>query len=80
MPLVLTCRIKGKTGEMYFYYFPKGIIKKKAVNGYEIPNVFNIDEDEYSKLIADLYTIIKRLRTVWFQKTREKLDEFNHFD
>ena len=24
-------------GEMYFYYFPKGIIKKKPVNCYEIP-------------------------------------------
>lgn len=23
---------KRPTGEMYFYYFPKGIIKKKAVN------------------------------------------------
>lgn len=63
---------KKQSGEMYFYYFPKGIIKKKAVNGYEIPSAFNIDEDEYSKLIADLYSIIKQLKQVWFQKTQKK--------
>lgn len=63
---------KKVTGEMYFYYVPKGIIKKKAVNGYEIPNAFNIDEDEYSKLIADLYGTIKRLRQVWLQKHGKK--------
>ena len=56
---------------MYFYYFPKGIIKKKAVNCYEIPNAFNIDEDEYTKLITELYNIIKMLRKVWFQKTHK---------
>ncbi len=49
-------------GEMYFYYLPKGIIKKKFVNGYEIPNIFNIDEEQYSKLITDVYNIIKVLR------------------
>ena len=49
-------------GEMYFYYFPKGIIKKKAVNCYEIPSLFDIDEEEYSKFIADLYNTIKSLR------------------
>ena len=49
-------------GEMYFYYLPKGIIKKKFVNGYEIPNIFNIDEEQYSKLITDVYNLIKLLR------------------
>ena len=49
-------------GEMYFYYFPKGIFKKNPVNVYEIPNKFNIDEDVYSKLINDLYSTIKKLR------------------
>lgn len=49
-------------GEMYFYYLPKGIIKKKYVNGYEIPNIFNIDEEQYSKLITDVYNLIKMLR------------------
>ena len=49
-------------GEMYFYYLPKGIIKKKYVNGYEIPSIFNIDEEQYSKLITDVYNMIKLLR------------------
>lgn len=49
-------------GEMYFYYLPKSIIKKKFVNGYEIPNIFNIDEEQYSKLITDVYSLIKKLR------------------
>ena len=49
-------------GEMYFYYLPKGIIKKKFVNGYEIPSIFNIEEEQYSKLITDIYNLIKLLR------------------
>lgn len=49
-------------GEMYFYYLPKGIIKKKLVNGYEIPSIFNIDEEQYSKLVTDIYNLIKLLR------------------
>lgn len=49
-------------GEMYFYYLPKGIIKRKFVNGYEIPSLFNIDEEQYSKLITDVYNLIKLLR------------------
>ena len=48
-------------GEMYFYYLPKGIIKKKYVNGYEIPSIFNIDEEQYSKLITDVYNLVKVL-------------------
>ena len=26
-----------QTGELYFYYYPKGILKKNPVNVYEIP-------------------------------------------
>ena len=52
------------TGEMFFYYIPKGIIKKKPINGYEIPSLFNIDEEEFSKLITDLYSVIKKLRII----------------
>ena len=44
-----------KTGELYFYYIPKGIIKKKPVNVYEIPSKFNVDETEYLKLVKALY-------------------------
>lgn len=53
---------KTKTGELYFYYIPKGIIRKKPVNVYEIPNKFNIDEEEYLKLVKALYDKIKELR------------------
>ena len=51
-----------KTGELYFYYIPKGILKKKPVNVYEIPNKFNLEENEYLKLVKDLYEKIKQLR------------------
>lgn len=53
---------KVETGEMYFYYFPKGILKKDPVNVYEVPNKFNIDEQKYYKLADELYGIIKKLR------------------
>jgi len=49
------------TGELYFYYFPKGILKMKPVNSYEIPNRFNINEDDYLKQMKTLYELIKEL-------------------
>ena len=59
---------EGKqTGELFFYYVPKGILKKKPVNGYEIPSKFNIDETAYLKLVELLYDKIKELRKE-FQK------------
>jgi len=51
-----------KTGELFFYYVPKGMLKKKPVNVYEIPNKFNLDESEYLKLVELLYDKIKELR------------------
>lgn len=60
-------------GEMYFYYLPKGIIKKKYVNGYEIPSIFNIDEEQYSKLITDVYNLIKLLRERAVAKNKKKV-------
>ena len=51
-----------KTGELYFYYTPKGILKKNPVNVYEIPNKFNLDEEDYVKLVKILYNRIKGLR------------------
>lgn len=59
-------------GEMFFYYYPAGILKKKPINVYEVPNKFNIDEDSYMKLVYDLYDIIKLLRKE-FEKAKEKL-------
>lgn len=51
-----------ETGEMFFYYFPKGILKKEPINVYEVPNKFNIDEKEYFSLADELYGWIKSLR------------------
>ncbi len=51
-----------KTGELFFYYIPKGIFKKKPVNVYEISQKFNLDEKEYLKLVNILYQKIVELR------------------
>ena len=66
-------KIEGlETGELFFYYFPKGILKKNPVNAYEIPNKFNLNEDEYIKLVEKLYNEIKKLREV-FKKYNQRL-------
>lgn len=65
------------TGEMFFYYIPKGIIKKKPINGYEIPSLFNIDEEEFSKLITDLYSVIKKLRILSIKTQRKRWSNIN---
>ena len=51
-----------QTGELFFYYIPKGIFKKNPVNVYEIPQKFNLDEKEYLKLVNILYQKIVALR------------------
>ncbi|MBQ3414233.1 MAG: DUF600 family protein [Clostridia bacterium] len=51
-----------ETGELYFYYIPKGILKKNPINVYEVPAKFNLDEKEYIKLVEKLYNTIKELR------------------
>ena len=53
---------RRKTGELFFYYIPKGIFKKNPVNVYEIPQKFNLDEKEYIKLVNILYEKIVDLR------------------
>lgn len=53
---------RRKTGELFFYYIPKGIFKKNPVNVYEIPQKFNLDEKEYLKLVNILYKKIVELR------------------
>lgn len=55
---------KKPKGEMFFYYFPKGILKKNPINVYEIPGLFNIDEETYNELINKLFLDIKRLREI----------------
>ncbi len=50
-----------ETWEMYFYYIPKGILKKNPINVYEVPNRFNVDEEEYLELVDNLCNTIKTL-------------------
>jgi len=60
-------------GEMFFYYFPKGLLRKNPVNVYEVPAKFNIEEESYLKLAAKLYGTIKQLYLEWKQYPQEKL-------
>ena len=61
-----------QTGELFFYYIPKGLLKRKTINVYEIPSKFNIDEEEYMKLVEILYRNIKELREE-FKKSNQKI-------
>lgn len=63
---------KLEVGEMFFYYYPKSVIKKKPISVYEISNKFNLDEEEYSQLINKLYQTIKELRDE-FKKNKYKV-------
>lgn len=66
-------KIEGlEIGELFFYYFPKGILRKNPVNVYEIPNKFNLNEDEYIKLVEKLYNEIKKIREI-FKKYNQRL-------
>lgn len=53
---------KIQNGEMFFFYYPKGVLKKRPVNVYEVPAKFNIDEKQYFRLADELYESIKELR------------------
>lgn len=63
-----------QTGEMFFYYYPTGILKRNPINVYEIPNKFNIEEEEYMKLVDKLYSTIYELREYYKEdSTKEKM-------
>lgn len=64
---------EGKTGELFFYYIPKGILKKRPVNVYEIPTKFNLEEGQYLKLVQILYNKIKELRQEFKKTEGEKI-------
>ena len=53
---------KKQNGEMFFYYIPKGILKKKPINVYEVPQRFNINEEQYLSVVKNLYECIKELK------------------
>lgn len=59
-----------ETGELFFYYIPKGLLRKNPINVYEIPSKFNLEESEYLRLVELLYNKIKELRNE-FKKLEE---------
>lgn len=61
-----------ETGEMFFYYFPKGLLKREPINVYEVPNRFNLDEKEYFALADELYGILKTLRREFAKANKKK--------
>lgn len=62
-----------KTGELFFYYIPRGIFRKNPVNVYEIPTKFNIEENQYLQLVEILYNEIKMLREEFRKSETRKL-------
>lgn len=62
-----------EAGEMFFYYFPSGILRRDPVNVYEIPSKFNIDEEEYLKLVDKLYATFSELRNAFKESKEEKM-------
>ena len=60
--------INGRNGEMYFYYYPKKILKANPINCYEVPNKFGIDEESYNRNLKKLYNYIKQLNSYSFPR------------
>ena len=56
--------INGKNGEMFFYYFPRTLLKSNAVNCYDIPDKFGIDENSYNENLNNLFNLIRRLYVI----------------
>lgn len=63
---------KIQTGEMYFYFLPKNLFKNKYVNVYEIPDKYNLEENEYLQMVEALYDKIKELKEE-FLKTNQSV-------
>ena len=63
---------KEQKGEMFFYYLPKGILKKRPINVYEVPQRFNINEEQYLKIVEQLYKCVRGLRKD-FKDTEQRL-------
>ena len=59
---VVTGAINSRNGELFFYYMPKGFLKKKPINVYEVPQRFNINEEQYLNVVRELYQCIKELK------------------
>lgn len=62
---------KSQSGELFFYYLPKGILKRRFINAYEVPKRFNINEEQYLKIVEELYSCIKSLRQDFIDTEQE---------
>ena len=51
-------------GEMFFYYYPKGILKRNAVNCYEIVQKYGINEEQYNQSLSYFYRKIQKLYAI----------------
>lgn len=63
--------LKEKSGELFFYYIPKGILKMRPINVYEVPQRFNINEEQYLRIVEDLYNCIKSLEDDFIDTEQE---------
>ena len=61
-----------QTGEMYFYFMPKGFLRRKFINVYEVPDKYGIEEEEYMKAVKSLYNSIKMLREEVSKQNKKK--------
>lgn len=61
-------------GELYFYYYPKGLLKKNPVNVYEIPLRFSLEEKEFLQLVDKLYFKMKQLLSLNYKLHNEVYD------
>lgn len=61
-----------QTGEMYFYFMPKGFLRRKFINVYEVPDKYGIEEEEYMKAVKSLYNSIKMLREEFSKQNKKK--------
>ena len=68
---VITTEANFPTGELFFYYLPKGILKKKPINVYEVPNRFNINEEQYLNVVKELYDCIKDLKQDFYDTEQD---------
>ncbi len=62
---------KKMSGELFFYYIPKSIVKEEAINCYEIPQLFGISETEYLELLAGIYNKIKILKNIYLKQHKK---------
>ena len=51
-------------GEMFFYYYPKSILKRNAINCYEVVRKYGINEEQYNQSLSYFYQKIQKLYAI----------------